>query len=152
MQKLEAQPTVGEVKVIVLSQPKGNAPAVDAAGGTAVCEMARILNVHAATLYRALGTAVLGDVPGRLRYQACDQNLVYCLQVGQARSATHTYAGLTAGVYRIIVESYPGAEGSTIACVRASSSSSRSWMVAPNSARRAFASGRSRCCPSRCCS
>jgi DNA invertase Pin-like site-specific DNA recombinase len=35
--------------------------------GTAVRETARILNVHAATLYRALGTAVSGDVPGRLR-------------------------------------------------------------------------------------
>jgi hypothetical protein len=45
--------------------------------------------------------------------QACDQNLVYCLQVGQAPSATHTYSGLAAGVYRVIVESYPGAEGST---------------------------------------
>ena len=45
--------------------------------------------------------------------QACDQNLVFCLQVGQAPSATHTFAGLAAGVYRIVVESYPGAEGST---------------------------------------
>jgi len=45
--------------------------------------------------------------------QACDQNLVFCLQVGQAPSATHTFAGLAAGVYRIVVQSYPGAEGST---------------------------------------
>jgi len=45
--------------------------------------------------------------------QACDQNLVDCQQFGQAPSATHTYPGLTAGVYRIIVESYPNAEGST---------------------------------------
>jgi DNA invertase Pin-like site-specific DNA recombinase len=35
--------------------------------GTAVRETARILNVHAATLYRALGTAAPGDVTGRLR-------------------------------------------------------------------------------------
>jgi DNA invertase Pin-like site-specific DNA recombinase len=35
--------------------------------GTAVRETARILNVHAATLYRALGTAVSGDAPARLR-------------------------------------------------------------------------------------
>src|ERR1700730_15746591 len=36
-------------------------------GGPAAREPARILNVHAATLYRALGTAAPGDLPGRLR-------------------------------------------------------------------------------------
>ena len=45
--------------------------------------------------------------------QACDQNLVFCLSVGQAARATHTYAGLAAGVYRVIVESFQGTEGST---------------------------------------
>ena len=45
--------------------------------------------------------------------QACDQNLVDCQQVGQTSQVTHTYAGLADGVYRIIVESYPGDEGST---------------------------------------
>ena len=35
--------------------------------GTAVREAARILNVHAATLYRALGTVSASEVPGRLR-------------------------------------------------------------------------------------
>jgi len=44
--------------------------------------------------------------------QACDQNPVFCLNAGQAPSATHTYAGLAAGVYRIIVQSYPNTEGS----------------------------------------
>jgi hypothetical protein len=43
--------------------------------------------------------------------QACDQNLVFCLTVGQAASATHTYAGLAAGVYRVVVESFQGTEG-----------------------------------------
>jgi hypothetical protein len=45
--------------------------------------------------------------------QACDRNPVSCLNVGQAPSASHTYAGLAAGVYRVIVESYPGTAGST---------------------------------------
>jgi hypothetical protein len=45
--------------------------------------------------------------------QACDQNQIDCQQIGQTPTATHTYPGLAAGVYRIIVESYPGAEGST---------------------------------------
>jgi DNA invertase Pin-like site-specific DNA recombinase len=35
--------------------------------GTAVRETARILNVHVATLYRALATAAPGDMTGRLR-------------------------------------------------------------------------------------
>jgi DNA invertase Pin-like site-specific DNA recombinase len=35
--------------------------------GTAVRETARILNVHAATLYRALGTAAVGDASEGLR-------------------------------------------------------------------------------------
>jgi hypothetical protein len=46
--------------------------------------------------------------------QACDQNPVFCLAVGQQSQATHTYAGLAAGVYRVIVESYPGNAGSTM--------------------------------------
>jgi hypothetical protein len=46
--------------------------------------------------------------------QACDQNLVLCLGVGQDANATHTFAGLGAGVYRVIVESFTGTEGSTL--------------------------------------
>ncbi|HET6148390.1 MAG TPA: hypothetical protein VFH68_12730 [Polyangia bacterium] len=45
--------------------------------------------------------------------QACDQNSVFCLNPSQAPSATHTYAGLGAGVYRVIVQSYPNTEGTT---------------------------------------
>jgi Helix-turn-helix domain of resolvase len=40
--------------------------------GTAVRETARILNVHVATLYRALATAAPGDMTGRLRRAADD--------------------------------------------------------------------------------
>jgi hypothetical protein len=39
--------------------------------------------------------------------QACDQNLVECFDAG-AGSATHTFAGLGAGTYWLIVESHPG--------------------------------------------
>src|SRR5207253_2208777 len=46
--------------------------------------------------------------------QACDQNLIQCLPIGQAASATSTFAGLAAGVYRVIVQSYPGTEARTI--------------------------------------
>src|SRR6266700_267571 len=45
--------------------------------------------------------------------QACDQNPVDCVTVGQMASATHTFAGLAAGTYRLIVESYPSTPGST---------------------------------------
>jgi len=45
--------------------------------------------------------------------QACDQNPVDCLTVGQSPTAAHTFAGLAAGVYRVIVQSYPGTQGPT---------------------------------------
>lgn len=45
--------------------------------------------------------------------QACDRNPVGCLQVGDAATGTRTFPGLGAGVYWLIVESYPGTEGST---------------------------------------
>jgi hypothetical protein len=45
--------------------------------------------------------------------QACDQNLVYCLNVGEAATATHTFPALAAGNYWIIVQSYTGTTGST---------------------------------------
>ena len=45
--------------------------------------------------------------------QACDQNLVYCLRVGEDATATHTFNGLAAGNYWIIVQSFAGTTGST---------------------------------------
>jgi hypothetical protein len=45
--------------------------------------------------------------------QACDQNRVDCLRVGQDATATHTFNGLAAGNYWIVVQSFTGTEGST---------------------------------------
>jgi hypothetical protein len=44
--------------------------------------------------------------------QACDQNPVECVNAG-AMSAQHTFAGLAAGTYWLIVASYPGTESQT---------------------------------------
>ena len=44
--------------------------------------------------------------------QACDQNLVYCIQAGQMATAGHSFV-LDPGTYRVIVESYPGTQGVT---------------------------------------
>jgi len=43
--------------------------------------------------------------------QACDQNRVDCLRVGQDATATHTFNGLAAGNYWIVVQSFTGTEG-----------------------------------------
>jgi len=45
--------------------------------------------------------------------QACDQNLVECVRVGQDATASHTFNGLAAGSYWIIVQSFTGTAGST---------------------------------------
>jgi hypothetical protein len=45
--------------------------------------------------------------------QACDQNLVFCLNAGQMATATHTFAALAAGTYWVVVQSFPGTQGST---------------------------------------
>jgi len=45
--------------------------------------------------------------------QACDQNLVDCLRVGEDATASHTFNGLAAGNYWIIVQSFTGTMGST---------------------------------------
>jgi hypothetical protein len=45
--------------------------------------------------------------------QRCDANRVDCLQVGNSLTGSTTYAALPAGVYWIIVESYPSVPGST---------------------------------------
>ena len=45
--------------------------------------------------------------------QACDQNLVDCLRVGQDATASHTFNGLAAGSYWIVVQSFTGTVGST---------------------------------------
>lgn len=42
--------------------------------------------------------------------QACDQNPVYCLRVGQQHTATHSFPSLSAGTYWIIVQSYYGTQ------------------------------------------
>jgi hypothetical protein len=44
--------------------------------------------------------------------QACDQNLVDCLRVGEDATATHTFNGLAAGNYWIVVQSFTGTVGS----------------------------------------
>jgi hypothetical protein len=44
--------------------------------------------------------------------QACDQNPVGCFDAGTA-AASHTFPGLTAGTYWVVVESHPGTQGST---------------------------------------
>jgi hypothetical protein len=45
--------------------------------------------------------------------QACDQNGVGCLNAGQQPTATRTFAALQPGSYWVIVQSYPGTQGST---------------------------------------
>jgi hypothetical protein len=45
--------------------------------------------------------------------QACDQNLVDCLRVGQDATASQTFNGLAAGNYWIVVQSFTGTVGST---------------------------------------
>jgi hypothetical protein len=45
--------------------------------------------------------------------QSCDRNPVDCVPIGQAATATHTFAALAPGVYWLIVESYPGTQGAT---------------------------------------
>jgi hypothetical protein len=44
--------------------------------------------------------------------QACDQNLVDCLRVGQDATASHTFSALAAGSYWIVVQSFTGTVGS----------------------------------------
>jgi hypothetical protein len=44
--------------------------------------------------------------------QACDQNLVECLRVGQDATASHTFNGLAAGSYWMVVQSFTGTVGS----------------------------------------
>jgi hypothetical protein len=43
--------------------------------------------------------------------QACDRNPVRCVNVGDDAAATHTYAALPAGTYFLVVQSYPGTQG-----------------------------------------
>jgi hypothetical protein len=45
--------------------------------------------------------------------QACDQNLVDCLAVGDKLGATKTYTALPPGSYWLVVQSFPGTPGST---------------------------------------
>jgi hypothetical protein len=45
--------------------------------------------------------------------QACDQNPVFCVNAGQNATATHTFPALPAGNYWVVVQSYPGTQGST---------------------------------------
>jgi hypothetical protein len=45
--------------------------------------------------------------------QACDQNSVDCLKVGDQASATTTYNALAPGNYWLVVQSFPGTSGST---------------------------------------
>src|SRR6185312_8314561 len=45
--------------------------------------------------------------------QTCDANPVQCLKVGQASTFTQTLSALPAGTYYVIVQSYPGTQGST---------------------------------------
>ncbi len=45
--------------------------------------------------------------------QACDQNLVKCLDAGDKATTTTTYLALDPGSYWLVVQSYPGTTGST---------------------------------------
>jgi hypothetical protein len=58
-------------------------------------------SAHVVALYRA-GVA-----------QACDQNMVDCLRVGEVATASQTFNGLAAGNYWIVVQSFTGTTGST---------------------------------------
>ena len=54
--------------------------------------------------------------------QACDQNLVTCVQVGQAPTASSTFGNLAPGTYWLIVESFAGAPGATTVTLSTGSS------------------------------
>jgi hypothetical protein len=56
--------------------------------------------------------------------QACDQNLVDCLRVGQDATASHTFNGLAAGSYWIVVQSFTGTTGSTTVTLSTSKTTS----------------------------
>ena len=45
--------------------------------------------------------------------ETCDRNPIVCVPAGESALTTQTFSALTAGVYWLIVESYPGLEGST---------------------------------------
>jgi hypothetical protein len=45
--------------------------------------------------------------------QSCDRNPVTCVMVRDAATASQTFSNLAAGVYWLIVESYPGLQGAT---------------------------------------
>jgi hypothetical protein len=45
--------------------------------------------------------------------QACDRNLVTCVNAGDAPSTTQTFGALSAGTYWLIVESFPNTPGAT---------------------------------------
>jgi hypothetical protein len=45
--------------------------------------------------------------------ETCDRNPLTCVMAGDTATATRTFSSLGAGVYWLIVESYPGVEGAT---------------------------------------
>jgi len=45
--------------------------------------------------------------------ESCDRNPITCVMAGDDATATQTFSSLPAGVYWLIVESYPGLQGST---------------------------------------
>jgi hypothetical protein len=45
--------------------------------------------------------------------QACDQNLVECLRIGQAPSFNHSFPALSPGIYWLVVQSAAGTEGAS---------------------------------------
>jgi len=54
--------------------------------------------------------------------QACDQNPVTCVQVGQQATATQTFGNLAPGTYWLVVESFPGTSGLTTVTLSTGSS------------------------------
>jgi hypothetical protein len=62
---------------------------------------------------QAAGTAHVVSLFRAGANQACDQNPVFCVAAGQQPTATHTFPSLAPGVYRVVVQSYPGTEGSS---------------------------------------
>ena len=63
---------------------------------------------------QAMGTAHVVDLFRAGANQTCDRNPVTCVNAGDAPTTTQTFAGLAAGSYWLIVESYPNTMGSTM--------------------------------------
>jgi hypothetical protein len=93
-------------------------------GGTALVGQFTLTTTASVRLdfTQQMGAAHVVDVFRAGTLQACDANPLFCLQAGQAPSATHSFAGLAPGVYYVIVQSYPGTQGATTVTLSTASS------------------------------